>query len=133
MKQEGCVPIPIQSINNIQQDTSNSDILTIGFPALPGKEHNDPVVTKGKIASNGQTSSCFKVDLNVYPGSTGGPVIKNNKLIGILSFQSGISTNIDAVMHPYQEASSAIVIKASCILPLLKELQEHEDNNILFK
>jgi len=126
MKQEGCVPIPIQSINTADEDNTGDKVSTMGFPALPGPGQDDPVVSNGTITSYVKTSASFNVDLNVYPGNTGGPVIENNKLIGILSFQSGISTNIDAAMHPYQKAASATAIKISSILPLLKELQEHE-------
>jgi len=48
--------------------------------------------------------------------------------VGILSYQAGIVTNIDAAMHPFNRANSAMVIKASYILPLLRKLQANEAN-----
>jgi V8-like Glu-specific endopeptidase len=128
LKLEGCVPITVQSISNADDTSTGDEILTVGFPALQGNDHNSSIATKGTIASNSKTAPFFIANLNVYPGNSGGPVIENNKLIGILSFQSGISTNIDATLHPYDKASSATVIKASAIPALLRELQRHEKN-----
>ncbi len=117
MKQIGVVPIPVQDIS---QTEDNGDVFTIGFPALSGSTKAE--VSKGKITANSIAN------MAVYPGNTGGPVIKNNKLVGVLSYQSGIVTNIDAATHPFAKANSAMVIKASYILPLLKKLQANEAN-----
>jgi len=126
---EGCAPVPVNAINSVDENNTGDEILAVGFPALPGNDHNSITLIKGTIAANSKTSPFFTANLNVYPGDSGSPVIKNNKVIGILSVQSGISTNIDAAAHPYEMASSTIVIKASAILPLLRELQRHEGSS----
>jgi len=125
MKQAGVVPVPVQSIASTD-DNSTGEVFTIGFPAISGSKKAE--VFNGKIASAGKSTFGFTVDMPVYPGNSGGPVIKNNKLVGILSYQSGIVTNIDAAMHPFIKANSATVIKASYILPLLRKLQANEAN-----
>jgi len=117
MKQIGVVPIPVQDIASAE-DSGN--VFTIGFPALAGS-------TKAEV-SNGKITSNFIAEIAVYPGNTGGPVIKNNKLVGILSYQAGVVTNIDAAMHPFAKANSATVVKASFILPFLRKLQANEAN-----
>jgi S1-C subfamily serine protease len=128
MKQMGCVPVPVQAIDNLVAVNPGEDVLTVGFPALPGKEANSQVVTTGKIIAANKAGADITLDLKVYPGNSGGPIIKGNKLIGILSYQSGIKNNVDAGMHPYEKASATTAIKASYLLPLLKKLQENEKN-----
>jgi len=129
LKQQGCEPIPIKAISSLDDNRKGVEISTIGFPALPGRDHDVPTLTTGTIASVNKTAPFFIASLDVYPGNIGGPAIANSMLIGILSFQSGISTNIDAAAHPYERASSTTVIKASAILPLLRELQRHEGSS----
>ena len=128
IKQSGCIPLPVQAIQNINNINAGDDIVTIGFPALAGAERNSAIVSKGKITTTSKSSPNFAADLTIYPGNTGGPVIKSNKLVGILSFQSEVTNNIDAAAHPFQKANSASVIKAAEIAPLLKQLQQREHN-----
>lgn len=126
LKQVGCVPVPIQTINNLNNNHTGDEISTIGFPALPGSKN--AVVSTGKIESVNQSVPAYKAAIAIYPGNSGGPIIKNDKLVGVLSYQAEIANNIDAAMHPFVKANSATVIKASYILPLLRKLQEHEKN-----
>ena len=129
LKQMGCTPVSTQSFGDTDDIMTGAEILAVGFPALPGNNRNQIATIKGTVIQNNKLGSSFTANLNVYPGNTGSPVIEKDKLIGILSFQSGISTNIDAATHSYERASSAIVIKASAILPLLRELQRHEGHS----
>ena len=121
MKQMECKPIPSQLIDRA---ASGGKLTMIGFPALPGASANTVTVEEGTIKDN--TSTGFTAVLPVYPGNSGSPLIKNNKLIGILSFQAGINNNIDAALHPYQKANAATATNAAFILPLIKQLQANE-------
>jgi|GEM_PF-5957855 len=142
IKQSGCVPIQVKSILDINYTKSNSlisntngrdDILTVGFPALPGIEQNAPLISKGKIMYKKENGPYLTAEMTVFPGNSGGPVFQNNILIGVLSYQNGIANNIDAANHPYEKADYAKVIGGSVILPLLKQLQEHERNPLFGK
>ena len=126
LKQIGCVPIPIQTVETSVVVSSGDQISLIGFPAVPGQNLNNAKIEQGKIDK--ELSNGFMVSVPVYPGNSGSPVIKGGKLIGVLSFQAGIKNNIDAALHPYQKANSAAVIKVSHILPLLRALQANEKN-----
>jgi V8-like Glu-specific endopeptidase len=126
LKQVGCVPVPIQSINNLNNYNTGDEISTIGFPALHGSKN--AVVSTGKIELVDKSIPDFTAAIAVYPGNSGGPVIKNNKLVGVLSYQAEIANNIDAARHSFAKSNSAAVIKGSYILPLLRKLQEHEKN-----
>ena len=44
-----------------------------------------PLVTKGVISNTGNHSKTFEGNIFVYHGNSGGPIISNNKLIGIIS------------------------------------------------
>jgi V8-like Glu-specific endopeptidase len=126
MKQNGVAPIPLQSIGDLQGNAVGNEILTVGFPALHRSIKAE--VSNGKITTINKSAANFKAALTVYPGNSGGPVIQNDKLIGILSYQSGILNNMGVVTHPFAKATSATVIKASNILPLLRKLQVNEQN-----
>lgn len=128
IKQMGCVPVPIQAIDNLAIINPGDDVLTVGFPALPGREAYTPVISNGKIIAANKMGADITVDLKVYPGNSGGPVIKGNKLIGVLSYQAGIKNNVDAGLHPYEKANATTAIKVAYLLPLLKKLQENEKN-----
>jgi len=121
LKQIGCKAVLTQIIGEAK---NNDKVSVVGFPALPDASVNNITTTEGAIETT--TATGFKVQVPVYPGNSGSPVIQNEKLIGILSFQSGINNNIDAALHPYQKANSAMATKSALILQLLKQLQANE-------
>jgi len=126
LKQIGVMPIPLQAIANIDDTRTGDDVFTIGFSALRGGKKAE--TANGKITTANKSASNFAVALAVYPGNSGGPVIKNNKLVGILGYQSGITTNVDVAIHPFVKANAATATKASVIVPLLRRLQANERN-----
>jgi len=71
-----------------------------------------PTISFGNIAMNNSLLHFFWGDLSIYPGNSGGPVIKNNKLIGIISGQA---------QYDGQRVPFAYVIKIKHLFPLLEE------------
>jgi V8-like Glu-specific endopeptidase len=126
LKQMGCVPIQLRTVETSIVVNKGDPIYFVGFPALPGQNANNAVIEQGKIDKESPTS--FTVIASVYPGNSGSPIIKGGKLIGILSYQAGIKNNIDAALYPYQQANSATAINVSQLLPLLRMLQVNEKN-----
>ena len=126
LKQIGVIPVPVEVMVNTDDVRTGDEVFTVGFPALRGSKRAE--AANGKVTAVTKTTSNFTVALAVYPGNSGGPVIKNNKLVGILSYPSGIATNVDAALHPFAKANAAAATNASVILPLLRKLQANERN-----
>lgn len=122
LMQIGVVPMPIISIQ--EGRGPGNGIFTIGFPGLSGSKKAE--LSNGKMGSADKSS--FTAEMPVYPGNSGGPVIMNNKLIGILGYPAGITNKTDAATHPFVKTNSATVINASVIIPLLRKLQANERN-----
>jgi len=122
LKQIGVVPIPITTVQD--GHGPGNGIFAVGFPGLSGSKKAE--VSNGKVSSINNSS--FIADIAVYPGNSGGPVVMNNKLVGIVSYPSGVTNKTDAAMHPFVKANSATVINASAIFPLLRKLQTNERN-----
>ena len=78
-----------------------------------------PTFSFGRISMLHPELDYFWCDMSVYPGNSGGPVIENGKLVGIVSMQPIIS---DTGRIPF-----ACVIKAKYIKDLLK-IQIQKDN-----
>lgn len=128
LKQMGCVPIQLQTVETSVVVSNGDQISLIGFPALQVQNLNNANIEQGRIDK--ESSTGFMVFASVYPGNSGSPVIKGGNLIGILSYQAGIKNNIDAAFHPYQKGNSATVTKVSQILPLLRIIQKNEKNAV---
>jgi hypothetical protein len=92
----------------------------------------DPVFTFGKVAAPSIRKYFFLSDLTIAPGNSGGPVISNNKLVGIISSQAilqVIHKNGDFYPDIYNRYPYAYAIKSSYIFPLLKEMIEKDQRN----
>ena len=138
--QTGYIPVSVTDININCSIRTKQDILAIGYPdeavfdysaSLPqadilrkSNRVSLPMVTKGQIASVSDTSNYFDSNIFVYKGNSGGPVIANNQLVGIVH---GYSTN--KIKSAYSRSLNqyvywhAYMIKSSLILPLLKRLE----------
>ena len=123
----GRSPITIQDIKD-EPSSEGAEVLTVGFLSSTSelkdkkKPHPNiswdtdvvslPTLSFGKIAILHPKLDYFWCDMSVYPGNSGGPVIENGKLIGIVSGQPKIR---DTGRIPF-----ACVIKAKYIKDLLK-------------
>jgi len=118
MKRNGLLPIPIQDIAAVNEAVK--DVFTVGFPT------NNKSATSSEGRINTVNSEGFNANIPVYAGNGGGPVVQNNKLVGIISYPEGMTKNVELARHPHQLAGSATVIKATAIIPLLRQLQSNE-------
>jgi S1-C subfamily serine protease len=143
---DGLQPIPINSIDTLNDHKEGELITALGFPSLsliaqaqhPNKRLFQsslivsPVVTFGNIAMIHPILNYFIGDITVYPGNSGGPIVNNNKLIGIVSEQLSLKVEtdlqnlIDISDHITTRGTLAKIIKASNIMKLLRQMQEKE-------
>jgi len=99
----GYAPISMDDIADGPTDEC-VDVLTVGYPEaisvigernLHPAERNWsssslslPVFSFGKVAMLSDKLDFFWADMSIYPGNSGGPVIENEKLVGIVSAQA---------------------------------------------
>ncbi len=132
---------PISSADISGEPTEEgSKVFTVGFPAATSvilKISQDPALTNwsssyrsipvfafGRVAMLHEELPFYWVDMSIYPGNSGGPVIEENKLVGIISGQATLSidSNPDLVTRiPFGE-----IIKAKYIWDLI-QAQEKKD------
>lgn len=86
-----------------------------------------PSFAFGRVAMQHPQLSFFWCDLSIYPGNSGGPVIENGKLVGIVSAQAVIPLDSDSdsdVRIPFGR-----IVKAEHIAPLLEEQLRRDARN----
>ncbi|MEO6230789.1 MAG: serine protease [Ferruginibacter sp.] len=141
LKQGGYAPVIIDDKDLSLESKVGDDINAIGFPdistiqrlprwnTLQASNIVVPVTTFGKISMFHPKLPFFYADITIYPGNSGGPIISNGKLIGIVSQQVKIPTSIvdksgaELNLDIYSRGSLAVIIKANHLLKLLKQLE----------
>jgi hypothetical protein len=105
----GHVPITISDIVNAPS-TEGAEVFTVGYPSSTSRlgelriRHNKlfwnplffslPTFSFGRVAMLNDKLSNFLCDITVYPGNSGGPVIENGNLVGIVIEQPWVATQI---------------------------------------
>lgn len=133
---QGYEPIDISEFEN-SDVVEGDEILSIGFPngsdiEMLLRNNTDninslPVFSFGKVAMNHQDLVFFLGDLSNHEGNSGGPVVKDNKVIGIVSSQparkyrvlgsSNREIEID-IRYPL-----ALIIKSKEVLRIIQHLK----------
>jgi len=101
LQRNGYSPIPIETIITNENIKPLDEIYAIGFPEMVSvagrvsfqqaqvlNQSTDivtPFIVKGTVAMYEQNIQHYYVDLTITPGNSGSPIIKNGKLIGIVS------------------------------------------------
>ena len=125
LKSIGCVPIAIENVVAPEYVNDGETLLTVGYPA-PSFTDRSISTSTGRARTGNQPVQNFKLNASVTPGYSGAPVFKGNKLVGIITYPAGVTSNLDVSKKPYDKASSATVIKSSVILGVLRDLQAKE-------
>lgn len=153
----GYEPISLEDIAN-EPTKEGTDVFTVGFPTAvssmgplkktyaeslwSSRYFSLPTFTFGKISMLNEGLSFFWTDMSIYPGNSGGPVIENNKLVGIVHGQpieekkSNLELIEDMPKHVRDVIKTVVIdiplpfgkiIKAKYLFDLIKE-QEKKDN-----
>jgi hypothetical protein len=89
-------------------------------------------VTFGKVSIPNFAKIYFIGDLTIAPGNSGGPVISNDKMVGIISAQGAVPIGHNNGEN-YPDANSrfpyAYAIKSAYLYPLIKEMIEKDNRN----
>jgi len=141
----GYVPIESDLIGD-ESSTEGSDVFTVGYPsstALLGQVNlppgtvnwtspyfSLPVFAFGKVSMINRNLPFFWSDMSIYPGNSGGPVIQEGKLIGVVSAQATVP--IDDFPNIRTRIPFAKIIEAKYVSQLL-EIQAEKDQHWLRK
>lgn len=135
----GYVPIPSKEIEN-DSIKEGDEIFTVGFPAATsflGQFITDPslmmsssplfslpVFSWGRISMLHHNLPFYWCDISAYPGNSGGPLVSDGKLVGIVVAQALVS--IDSAPSVRTRIPFAKIIKSNYIKDLI-EAQEQKD------
>lgn len=132
----GYIPVPSDLIEDGPTE-EGADIFTIGFPgatSLIGTSNLDsvsahrasnyfslPVSSWGRVSMLHTLLPFYWCDMSIYPGNSGGPVIENGKLVGVVSAQAVLP--IDAVPQITTRIPFAKIIKTTFAKKLIEEFE----------
>lgn len=144
LKDRNYIPIDFADIDTTCNIKPGNEIFSVGFTSdlfLLGKKQIStaemnweselvtvPILSKGTVDILINETQ-FAGNIFVYTGNSGGPIIFNNKLVGIVT--GGTYTeNIAAGFLYYRRL--LIMVKSSEILPLLKDVEQRVIQNEIF-
>ncbi len=142
LEEDGYSPININNIDTVDNHLIGEDLLAIGYPSfstLTKVEAENkildedvvlPLTTFGKTALCNPVLYYFIADITVNPGNSGGPIIRNNKMVGIVSQQmlvdlrinSGVDLN-EVINNLKSSSPLAKIIKAKFIIESINQLK----------
>jgi hypothetical protein len=124
--------VPLEQVGD-EPTAEGAEIFSVGFPATSVLGERDlhpaqaywaskvvslPVFAFGRVAMLHSGLDSFWGDISIYPGSSGGPVVQDDRLVGIVSEQA----SVEEVRVPY-----ARITKARHIRTLIAE-QNRKDS-----
>jgi len=145
LKNKGYVPITLSDIDTLGNISKNDKILAVGFPNFSEIQQKKlsmdylnwqsfvisiPVISKGIVEDvTNDTYSYFTGNIFVYRGFSGGPVIADNKLIGISRSYGAFRIKSDNISLGYYLFEKTIFTKTKFIMPMLGELENRLKQN----
>lgn len=139
----GYDPIATEELG-LEPSQEGAEVFTVGYPsstALLGQTNQPAALTQwsssyfslpsfsfGRVSMLHDELPFFWADMSIYPGNSGGPVIENNKIVGIVSSQPTIPVEESEKFRtriPFGK-----IIKAKFIADLIS-IQEQKDSNTL--
>ena len=120
-----------------------SDIFTVGYPEEtslvgqmqqhPAAQHwsssyfSLPVYAFGRVSMLHDSLPFYWADMSIYPGNSGGPVIENENLVGVVSAQATLP--IDQAPKVRTRIPFAKIIKTQFVKDLLKVQHVKDERN----
>jgi Trypsin-like peptidase domain len=138
---KGYRPIKYSDLDTKESLVKNKPIIAVGFPGELSelkkyRKNIDssinhwqsafitvPVVSTGQIKNIHRDSFYFTGNIFSYHGNSGGPIISNNKLVGLNIAYGGPLKNTKTELLNYYIDETAYFSKASNIITLLKTLE----------
>lgn len=86
-----------------------------------------PVFSWGKVSMMSPYLPFYWCDMSIYPGNSGGPVVENGKLVGIVSAQASVP--VEGVPQSRARIPFGKIIKAGFIKGLIEEQESKDKKN----
>lgn len=128
----GYVPVTLDDVGE-QPSAEGAEVLAVGYPGsvavlrtMPLESAHAhwasaavslPVFSWGRVAMLHEALPKFWADLTIYPGNSGGPVIEDDKLVGIVSAQA----RVEGVRVPFANVAKAQPLRALLEAQFAKE------------
>jgi hypothetical protein len=142
-------PISLEDIAD-EPTQEGSEIFTVGFPdsisfistlkryavePWSSEMFSYPAFAFGRVSMLAEKLPYFWADMSVYPGNSGGPVIEDDKLVGIVIANACVPESVDLTLQSQKlnEISLDIripfgqIVKAKYLVDLIKQ-QEQKDS-----
>ena len=135
----GYEPVPSEDIVD-GPSAEGSDVYTVGFPSStaiigqvsqhPASAHwssshfSQPVFSFGKVSMLHEALPFYWVDMSIFPGNSGGPLVEGDRLMGIVTAQATVP--IDGVQQIRARIPFGRIIKTKYVSELL-DTQEQKD------
>jgi hypothetical protein len=135
----GFIPVSSEDVAD-GPEGEGQDVFTVGFPSStaiigqvsqhPASAHwssshfSVPVSSFGKVSMLHEGLPFFWVDMSIFPGNSGGPLIEKDRLVGVVSAQATVP--IDDVPNVRTRIPFGRIIKSKFVHTLL-EMQEKKD------
>ena len=145
LKNKGYVPITANDIDTLGVLSKKDDLLAIGFPSFSEVQHKKlsmeylnwqsyavtvPVITKGIVEDPlNDSSSFFTGNIFIYHGFSGGPVIKNNQLLGVSRSYALDIYKSNGTSLNYYLFEKSVFTKTKFIMPMLRALETRLSRN----
>ncbi|GAO72709.1 hypothetical protein CSE6_025_41460 [Comamonas sp. E6] len=116
-------------------DSEGQEVITVGFPSStaligqvsqhPATAHwssshfSVPVTSFGRVSMLHEQLPFYWVDMSIFPGNSGGPVVANDRLVGVVSAQATLP--IDAIPEVRTRIPFGKIIKSCYVRALLEE------------
>jgi Trypsin-like peptidase domain len=144
LQTDGYEPMPLEEAIDNKQISLLDDVTVIGFPEMisivarftppngvPLHQRAElvaPFVVKGSVAMYDPLIQHFYVDVTITPGNSGSPIIKDGKLIGIVSSINKYKI-IDENLQPIVQNLYGIghLVNVINISELLKKLDDYKE------
>lgn len=134
LESSGYTPLDFKHISD-KKLTAGDDLCLIGYPDFCDlgtvnpmlTDQHLPVYSFGKVSMYHNNLSYFMGNIFSYGGFSGGPVIYNNKVVGINTAQVVNHINCEKEEQPVIRYPMSYIIKADTIFSLMKEIELNEN------
>lgn len=132
--ERGYIPIPSELISD-GPSSEGAEVFSVGFPGAtsliaqinqhPASAHwssnyvSLPVFSWGRVSMLHSQLPFYWCDMSIYPGNSGGPLIENGKLVGIVSAQATLP--VEGIPQVRTRIPFGKIIKTGFVKKLFEE------------